>query len=183
MGYETITDAKLDFQDFQENPSGIEEAAYIIPISWLATEQTTTPSTTAASLVEIATAHIMMAGKTPIQVTPLFENSSAKSDSAGQMLSKMFKPGAKFFLPQVSAQNLGTVTMLKSVRCLVLIKRANGGDFIQIGTGKLAAYVMSASVDLGEGVEGKVGTTLEIAVSASKVPFYIYKGVLPVTGT
>jgi hypothetical protein len=180
--YDTIIDAKLGFLDFQENPSGIEEKAYLIPISWLLTEQKTIPSTTAASLVEIATAHIMATGKTPIELTPLFDKSGANAEMVGQMLSKMFKPGAKFFMPQISAQNLGTVTMLKNVRCLILIKRASGGDFFQIGTGKLPAYVMNASPNLGEGAEGEVGITLEVAVSASTVPFYIYKGVLPVTG-
>jgi hypothetical protein len=180
--YNTITDAKLGFEDFQENPSGIEEQAWFIPLSWLLTEQTTTPGTTAISLIEITTAHIMATGKTPIELTPMFEKSGANSESVGQMLSKMFKPGAKFFIPQVNAQNLGTATMLKNARGIVLIKRANGGDFYQFGTKKLPAYIMNPSVSLGEGAEGEVGITLEIAVSASIVPFYIYKGVVPVTG-
>lgn len=181
MGYETITDAKFSFQDFQENPSGIQEQAWFIPLSYFTADgvKEPVPSTTAASLVEIATNHVLAAGKAPIEITPLFDKSGAQSEMVGQTLSKMFTPGAKFFLPQLSAQNLGTATMLKNARGIVLFKRASGGDFFQIGSKALPAYIMNATPNLGEGAEGEVGITLEIKVMASVAPFYIYKGVLP----
>lgn len=184
MGYETITDAKFGFEDFQENPSGIAEKAYLIPVSWLLVEAKTTTGTTAKSLVEIATAHTLKAAKSVIEVTPIFDKSGAKSDAAGQMLSKMFKPSAKFFMPQVSADNLGSATALKNCRFIIIIERPSlgGTEYLQIGTSKLPAYVMNIGVDLGEGVDGAVGITLELGVSASVVPFYVYKGVIPVTG-
>ncbi len=181
-GYSTITDAKFGFEDFQENGSGIAERAYLIPLSWIATEQVAAASTTSASLVEIATAHVMKVGKAPIEVVPLFDKSGATSEGIGQMLSRMFKPTAKFFMPQISADNLGTLTALKNTRFLVLVERSSGGDLIQIGTGKLPAYIMTSPVSLGEGPEGEVGITLEVGVSASIVPFYFYKGVVPVLG-
>jgi hypothetical protein len=182
MGYETITDAKFGFEDFKENGSGIAEKAYLIPISWILAEQKPVASTTSKSLVEIATAHTMITGKAPIQVVPLFDKSGAASEGIGQMLSRMFKPTAKFFMPQISADNLGTLTMLKNTRFMVLVERSSGGDLIQIGTGKLPAYIINSPVSLGEGGVGEVGISLDITVSASIVPFYFYKGVVPVLG-
>jgi len=182
MGYETITDAKLGFEDFQENGSGIAERAYLLPLSWILSEKFPLAALTGKSLVEITTAHTMKAGKAPIQVTPFFDKSGAASEGIGQMLSRMFKPTAKFFMPQISADNVGTLTALKNTRFLVLIERSSGGDLIQIGTGKLPAYIMNSPVSLGEGPEGEVGITLEVGVSASVVPFYFYKAVVPVLG-
>jgi hypothetical protein len=181
MGYDTITDAKFGFEDFQENGSGIAEKAYLIPTSWLQTEVVPVGSTTTASIVTIATAHTMKAGKAPIEVTPLFDKSGAQAESIGQLLSKMFKPSAKFFMPQITADNLGTATALKNTRFIVLFERASGG-FFQIGTSKLPAYIMNSPVNFGEGPEGEVGITLEVGVTASIVPAYVYTATIPVLG-
>ena len=178
--YNLITDFELKFADGVDSPSGLAEEAYFIPLNWLKTIATPKPSTTAASLVEILGHHVMQAGKKPIAMAPLYKKSGFKSTLEGEDLSKIYKQGpAEFFIPQLSAENLGTLTAIKNYRGIVLVPRAGAtGEFMQIGSKGLAANVVSSEVDLGTGPTGSVGIKV-VFEAYGTCPYYIYKGDVP----
>lgn len=181
--YNNITDLKQEFVDGVENASGLQEVAYFIPLSWMATiGKAVADGTTAASVVEIEDDHVMKAGKSPIKIQMLYSKSGATSEMEGEELSKVFRQGpAEFFLPNINSGALGTAAAIKNYRGIVLIKRIGGGDFYQIGSEELAAQVVSGNVSFGTGPTGEVG--IRTAFQAySAVPFYVYKGELPVEG-
>jgi len=181
MNYENITDAKLAFVDGEDNTSGIAELAYFIPYSWLATiGAPASPATTAASLVEITSNHIMKAAKAPIEMQPLFDKSGFDGALEGEVLSKIWKQGpARFFLPNLNAAALGTAGMIKNYRGIVLFKRSGGGDFFQIGSADITAKVANGGVSTGTGPTGEPGVFVEFE-AYSTMPLYIYKGEFPV---
>ncbi|MFN8406779.1 MAG: hypothetical protein U0X71_04790 [Sphingobacteriaceae bacterium] len=178
--YDSINNFSMNFSDGVENQSGIQEEAYFIPLSWMSTVAKPELGTTAASIVEIPKSHMMANGKKPIPMTPLYKKSGLKASLEGEELSKMFKQGpAEFFIPQVTADILGTAAAIRNYRGIVLIKRpGNDTDFIQIGSQGLAANVTNAEIDLGTGPTGSVGIKITFEACGS-VPFYIYKGGLP----
>lgn len=181
--YNNITDLTQQFVDGMENASGLQEVAYFIPISWMATiAKPVEDGTTAASLVEITGPHTMKAGKAPIKIQMLYSKSGAQAEMEGEELSKVFRQGpAEFFLPNINATALGTAAAIKNYRGIVLIKRIGGGDWFQIGSEELAAQVVSGNVSFGTGPTGEVGIRSGFQ-AYSAVPFCIYKGELPVLG-
>ncbi len=182
--YDEVTNFGLTFSDGIENQGGIQEEAYLLPISWMTNIAKPEPNTKAASLVEIVKSHMMTTGKKPIPMTPFFKKSGMKSSLEGEECSKMFKQGpAEFFIPQVTADNLGTAAAMKNYRGIILFKRPNSDtDFIQIGSQGLPASVTNVEVDLGTGPTGPVGIKISFEACGS-VPFYIYKGGLPASSS
>lgn len=182
MGYETITNLALGFTDGAENPSGISEEAYFIPLSFLETVAKPVPATTSESYVEITTSHIMKTGMAPIPIVPHYKKSGAKAALAGEELSKIFQQTTEFFMPQITAGNIGSASALKNYRGIVLIRRAgNETEFIQIGSKSLPATIIGAEADLGTGPTGAVGIKFTLE-AFSVFAFYIYKGVVPIEG-
>ncbi|MDX3913781.1 MAG: hypothetical protein QHC79_09595 [Pseudosphingobacterium sp.] len=179
--YDNITDLKMEFVDGIENTSGIQEVAYFIPLSWMATvAEPAEDGTTAASLVEITANHVMKAGKAPIELQPMFEKSGATGAMEGEILSGVMKQGpADFFLPNLTASSLGTAGALKNYRGIVLFKRIGGGDFYQFGSKYLSAKVEAVVPNWGTGPTGEVGTKITFGAYGT-MPAYIYKGELPV---
>lgn len=180
MNYDNITDLKATFGDGSENPSGIDELAYLIPVSWLQSSAKPTPAlTTAAGLVTITGNHVLKTGKNPIEVNALFQKSGATSALEGEPLSKIFKSGVELFIPQISADNLGTATAIKNYRFIVLIRRPDQDTgFLQIGSASLAAYVEAMDANLGVGPTGEVGIKITVG-SYGKSPYFFYNGELP----
>lgn len=177
--YENLNNLGLNFKDGTENQSGIQEKAWFIPLSWLKTISASKIGTTAGSILEITESHVMEMGKKPILMAPLYKKSGLKSTMEGEELSKMFKMAPEFFIPQITADNLGTISAIKNYRGIILIKRPGvDTEFIQIGSEGLAANVTGAEVDLGTGPTGSVGIKVTFEAYGS-VPFYIYKGELP----
>lgn len=180
MNYDNINDLKAEFVDGHENPSGIGEIAYLIPVSWFETIQTpTNPATTSAGIVTITGDHVLKTGKTPIEVQALYEKSGASSTLEGEVLSKIFKTGVELFIPNATAQNLGTATAIKNYRFIVLIRRPDQeSGFIQVGSKSIAAYVEGIDANLGTGPTGEVG--IKITVGAyGKAPYLFYEGEIP----
>lgn len=75
----------------------------------------------ADTLVNITLDHVMKVGKSPIPVTPMLDNSGINWKLASETLSKIFEQGAELFIPDNSAQSLGTVAALKNYRFIILI--------------------------------------------------------------
>lgn len=180
MNYDSITDLKVGFADGQENPSGIAEQGYIIPISWIEDLKTPTPAlTTAAGIVTITGDHVMKTGKNPIPVTVLYEKSGGGSSLEGEILSKVFKTNIELFVPNITAENVGTVTALKNYRCILLIRRAEQEvGFLQIGSKSIAAYVEAVDANLGTGPTGEVGIKMNVG-AYGKAPYSFYNGETP----
>ncbi len=177
--YAQINNLGLKFTDGTENQSGIQEKAWFIPLSWLKTIANPKIGATAGSILEITESHVMETGKKPVQMAPLYKKSGLKSTMEGEELSKMFKMCAEFFIPQISADNLGTIGAIKNYHGIVLLKRPGvDTEFIQVGSEGLAANVTGAEVDLGTGPTGSVGIKVTFEAYGS-MPFYVYKGELP----
>ena len=177
--YEQIGNLGLTFNDGEDSKSGLDEEAYFIPLSWLKTIAKTKPSNTVESLTEITESHVMIAGKKPIPLTPLFKKSGFKGAYEGEELTKMIKQGpAEFFIPSLTAATIGTMAAIKNYRGIILMKRAGASDFMQIGTQGLPAYAVSGEFDTGTGPTGAVGVKVTFEAYGT-VPFYMYKGEVP----
>jgi len=178
--FDQITNFGLTFTDGQDNSSGIQQDAYFLPLSWMKTISHPRPNTTAASLVEINEAHLMNAGRKAIKMFSMFKKSGLKGALEGEDLCKIFKQGpAEFFIPQLTADNLGTITVIKNYQGIVLMRRAGEeSDLVQIGSEGLPAQLTGVEYDVGTGPTGSVG--IKVTFEAyGKVPFYIYKGGIP----
>ena len=177
--YDLINNYGLSFTDGEENSSGIQQDAYFIPLSWMKTVSRPKVNTSTASLIEIAEPHVMNPHKKPVKMYCMFKKSGFKGLLEGEELCKIFKQTAEFFIPQVTAENLGTATAIKNYQGIVLFRRAGeDNEFIQIGSEGLPAQVANAEFDMGTGPTGSVG--IKITFEAyGKVPCYIYKGDIP----
>jgi len=182
MDYKNIVLTGLQFEDGALNTSGLQEDAYFIPYSYLQTiQEPVANGTSPASLIEIAGNHVLKAGKAPIPIFTLFEKSGMDSALTGEMFSKLFMAAAKFFQPQPTGENAANFAVMANMRGIVLIKRAIGGNFIQIGAKGLTAKVKEGSVKFGDGPTG--APVVEFQIEAPSImPFYVYKGELPVAG-
>lgn len=180
--YDTITNLGMNFGDGNENASGVAEVGYFIPLAWFAAStglKAPTESTTASSLIEIATDHVLAAGKYPIPVTPMFEKSGVNWELTGETLSKIFQQGAECFVPDNSATSLGSARALKNYRGILLIKKSDGsGNFWQLGSADLACKVVNIAGGTGQGPNGEVGSRLTFQ-SYGTAPVFIYKGEVP----
>jgi hypothetical protein len=183
MSYDSLTNLGFKFQDGLENPSGIQEIAYLIPLSWIETEGAKAAQTTSASVVTISGDHILKAGKTPIEVNPLNTKSGNTFKLAGEELSKLFENDVELFIPQINADTLGSATAIKNYRFIILVKRVGeDAGFYQIGTKAMPAKVQDIAGGLGVGPSAEVG--LKITLKAfDTVPMYKYDGDLPAPAT
>lgn len=183
MAYDTLTGQGLSFGDGSENPSGIGEDGFLIPISWIKTMAKPTPSSTPESLVTITSDYEMNPGKAPIPITSLFDKSGINWELVGEMLSKIFQQGAELFVPSNSIKNIGTLQALKNYRFIVLLpKLDDSGHYYQIGSHKIAAYISGAPGGTGVGATGEVGTKVTVQ-SHGLAPVLIYQGEIPPVGT
>ena len=182
MTYDTIDNLAMNFGDGGENPSGVAEVGYFIPLSWFVAGtglKKPTPAATAESLVEITGDHVLIADKAPIPVTPMFEKSGINWKLAGEQLSKIFEQGAEVFVPDNTSRSLGTAGAIKNYRGILLIMKNDGsGDFWQIGSQALTAKVVDAPGGTGVGPSGEVGTKVTFQ-SYGTMPVYVYKGEVP----
>lgn len=177
--YENVVLTGLEHLDGDENPSGLQEDALICVASDMDTIAAPAANPlTPGAVVDITDDHIMKAGKAPIAAYTMFEKSDFNSPLAGEQLSQVFQPAMTFFLPQPSANNAVTLSILKNARLIVLFKRTLGGDFAQIGTQGLYAKVKSGSVSFGMGPTGKPGVTFVVEATSTQA-FYVYKGAIP----
>ena len=181
--YDSLTNMALSFGEGNENPSGIGEQAFLIPLSWMATIQKPTISTTAQTLVTISGNHAMKLGKAPIPVVTLFDKSGINWKLAGEMLSKIFDNGVELFIPDNSVISLGTLSALKNYRFIVLLSKVDGsGNYFQIGSETISAKITDIAGGTGVGPTGEVGSKVTLQ-SFSPVPVYSYEGDLPPVGT
>jgi hypothetical protein len=183
QNYSSITGLGFQFEDGLENPSGIQEQAYLIPVSYIKTEgKPVAVATDAGSLATIAIAHVLAAGKAPILVNPLNGKSGANFKLSGEETSKIFETDPELFIPQISAATLGSAAAIKNMRFLLLVRRP-GQDtgFYQIGTVGMPAKVQDMPGGLGVGPTGEVG--IKITLKAfNTVAMYEYTAELPVAG-
>lgn len=171
----------MNFGDGAENPSGVAEVGYFIPLVWFAAAGLKTPTEgiTAESLIEITANHVLAAGKSPIPVTPLMDKSGVSWQLSGEVLSKIFEAGAEVFVPDNSAKSLGTAAAIKNYRGILLIEKSDGsGHFWQLGSASLTAKVTNIAGGTGQGPNGEVGSRVTFQ-SFGKVPVYVYKGEVP----
>lgn len=182
MDFKNVVLTGLGFTDGAINVSGIEEDAFWIPLSFFATLQVPleTPGTPLAA-IEIAGTHILKPGKAPIPLFTMFDKSGMDSPLAGEKYSKISMPAAKLFQPQPTAENAANFAIMSNQRGILLIKRATGGSFIQIGNKGLYAAIKEGSVKFGDGPTGAPGIEFQIE-APSIMPYYVYKGELPVAG-
>lgn len=184
MSYDTITNMGMSFGNGNENPSGVAEVGYFIPLAWFAAAGLKTPTegTTAESLIEITANHVLAAGKSPIAVTPMFEKSGISWQLSGESLSKIFETGAEVFVPDNSAKSLGTAAAIKNYRGILLIEKGDGsGHFWQLGSEAFTAKVTNIAGGTGQGPTGEVGSRVTFQ-SFGKVPVFVYKGEVPAPG-
>lgn len=182
MSYTSITELGMQFGDGSENPSGIAEKAYFIPLSYFATGGIKKPTapTTAGSLVTISVAHVLAAGKAAIEVTPLFTKSGITWKLVGEELSKIFEQGVDIFIPNNSVKTLGTAQVLKNYRGILLIGKNDGtGHFWQVGSEELSAKVIAADGGTGTGPTGEVGTKFTFQAHSIS-PIVTYTAGVPV---
>lgn len=182
MEFKNIVLTGLTFADGELNTSGIEEDAFFIPLSYFATLATpvANPANPLAAIT-ITGSHILKPGKAPIPLATMFDKSGMDSALAGEKYSKLSMPNAKFFQPQPTAENAANYAIMANMRGIVLIKRAVGGSFIQIGNKGLYATVKEGSVKFGDGPTGTPGIEM-VFEAPSVMPYYVYSGELPVAG-
>lgn len=181
MCFETITDMALGYADGCENPAGIAEQAYWIPVSYFAPSGIKVPtvSTTAASLVKITASHVLKAGKSPIPVQVLYPKSGANSSLEGEQTSKVSKTTVELFIPNITADNLGVAKVMKNQRGILLFKGADGGTkFWQVGTADMLADVENIDANFGTGPTGEKGIKVTIGAYGTS-PYWSYEGELP----
>lgn len=181
--YKAITALAFEFQDGLENASGIQEIAYLIPVSHLKTEgKPVAVGTTASSLATISTSHVLATGKAPILVNPLYGKSGAAFKLSGEELSKIFENDVELFIPQISAGLLGGAAAIKNMRFIVLIRRTGQATgFWQVGTVGMPAKVQDIAGGFGTGSTGEVGLKISLK-SFDVVPMYEYTAELPAVG-
>jgi hypothetical protein len=179
MNFSNIALSGLILSEGAQNTSGIEEDAWFIPLSYIADLKTPPADpTTPLEAITITGNHVLKPGKAPIPLFTMQDKSGMDSAMVGEKYSKMFQPNAKFFQPQPTDENAANFAIMGNLRGIVLIKRAIGGDFKQIGNKGLLATVKEGSVKFGDGPTGAPG--IEFVVEAASVmPFYVYKGDLP----
>lgn len=181
MDYKSITDVALGFEDGLENASGIQEKAYFIPSSYIETYGKPDPAgTTAASLVTIVGNHVLKASKVPIALDVLFDKSGVNGSFDGEVLSGVFQATLECFMPQLSAQNLGSAGAIKNFRGILLFKRTFGGtDWLQIGSEEiLARPIPGGTFGTGVGPTGEPGIRVNFQ-GHSHMPLFIYQGEFP----
>lgn len=182
MNYQNVANLTLQFEDGLDNPSGIQELAYLIAVSAIKTEGVPVPATTAASFATIGTSHVLKTGKSPIQVMPLFGKSGSTFKLTGEELSKLFESDVELFIPQINASVLGTAAAIKNTRFIVLVRRpGQETGFWQIGTVGMPAKVQDMPGGFASGPSGEVGIKIQLK-AFNVVPMYEYTGELPVTG-
>jgi hypothetical protein len=182
MNYQTITALALQFQDGLENPSGLQEQGWLIPISAIKTEGIPVPAATAGSFATIGTSHILNTGKSPIPVSMLYAKSGVQFKLGGEELSKMFESDVELFIPQISANVLGSAAAIKNTRYILLLRRPGQlTGFWQIGTVGMSAKVQDIAGGFGTGPTGEVGIKVSLK-SFDVIPMYEYTGDLPVLG-
>lgn len=180
--YDAITNLGISFGDGNENPSGVAEIAFLIPLSWLKTEGKPGAGTTAEDLVRITTNHAMQTGKAPIKVNPMYEKSGLTYALEGEVLSKIFSQGAELFVPDISLKSHGSLRAIKNYRFLVLIGKVDGsGHFWQIGDSFISAKISNIAGGTGQGPTGEVGSRITVQ-SYSVAPVYSYEGDIPPVG-
>lgn len=180
--YDSITGLGLKFEDGDENASGIQEVAYLIPLSFFQTLSKPGALTTAASIATIVANHTLKTGKAPIEVHPLYNKSGSSFKLSGEEMSKLFESDVDFFIPQINAAALGSVTALKNYRFIILHRRVGQtAGFYQIGSKEMSAKVQDIAGGLGTGPTGEVGYRIQLK-AFDVVPMYYYAGELPVAG-
>jgi len=179
--YDNVANMALQFGDGNDNPSGVGELGYFIPLAWFAANGIKAPTadTTAESLVTISTAHVLAAGKAAIPLMPLFDKSGITWKTAGEVLSKIFEQGAEVFIPSNALAVLGTVQALKNYRGIVLIRKLGTAHFYQIGSQEISAKVMEITGGTGVGPTGEVGSKVTFQ-SHSTSPVVVYTAGVPV---
>jgi hypothetical protein len=179
--YSNVTNLGLEYEGGLENASGIQEEAWLIPLSYLQTEAKPVPGTTPESLVTIATNHTLKTGKAPIPCTPMFSKSGHEFKSAGEVGSLMLEGDLVFFVPTISAKTLGGVVVLKNFRGIVLFRRPGQiSGFWQMGSKGMPAKTSAVSGGFGTGT-GEVGTKLTLS-NTDVSTLYEYTAELPVVG-
>ena len=179
--YSNVVLNGLLHDDGAENPAGVAELAYILLYGDILTLQEPTISTTAASLLTIATAHVMKTGKSPIPANPIYEKSDFESALEGEIYSKVFNPKLTLFLAQATIDNAGGFSAVKNARMIVLFKRPGDVNFYQLGGKFLAGKIGDGSVKFGKGATGEVGVTFTV-MAHNPQPFFYYTASLPVIG-
>lgn len=178
--FETITDMKLSYADGCENPAGISRKGYWIPDSYFATIATPAAGTTAASLVTITDPHVLKAAKAPIEMIMLYEKSGANSTLEGELKTKIGKGTIEAFIPNITAQNIGTAKIMKNQSGIVLFKGAEGGaGFWQAGSDDIMVNVENIDMNFGTGPTGEKGIKITFGWYGTS-PFYRYDSELPV---
>lgn len=181
--YDSITNLGIAFGDGNENPSGVAELAYLIPLSWLKTEgKPAANATTAEALLDISANHVMNTGKAPIRVIPMYEKSGITWALEGEVLSKIFNQGAELFIPDNGLKSLGTLQAIKNYRFIVLIGKVDGsGHFWQIGNSFISAKIANVAGGTGQGPTGEVGSRITVQ-SYGVAPVFSYEGDVPPVG-
>ena len=180
--YDSLTNIAVTFGDGGENSSGIGEAAYFIPLSWLATVAKPTIAATSESVAKITGNHVMKAGKAPILVNALYDKSGLSWKGGGEKMSKIMEQGGEVFIPYNSVSNMGSIAVLKNMRGILLVSKMDDtGHFWQIGSEQIGATFTDMAGGTGVGPTGEVGTKLTIQ-SYGPVGAWSYEGELPVAG-
>lgn len=180
--FDNITDMKMEFSDGCENPAGIGEKAYWIPLDYFVEGGIKVPTagTTAASLVTISGSHVLKAGKAPIPITMLYDKSGSNGTLVGEKTSKIGQGTLEAFVPgKISAHNLGTAKVMKNQRGIILFKSADGGTgFWQGGTEYLPVYVENIDKTFGTGPTGEKGIKITLNWYGTS-EYWDYQGELP----
>jgi hypothetical protein len=164
------------------NTSGIQEDGFWIPLAYIAALKTPKDNpATPLEAMQITEAHVLKAGKSPIPVFTMHDKSGMDSPTVGEKFSKISQPVVKLFTPQPSDENVANYAVMTNQRGILLIKRAIGGSYKQIGNKGLMAVVKEGSVKFGDGPTGAPGIEFQIEAS-SVMPFYSYTAELPTAG-
>lgn len=180
--FTNITDTVLTDSDNCENASGIAERAYFYPKSSFKKVAVPVPSTTAASLVTITTAHELEVGAKPIIMYPLFQKSGAASTTEGEITSLVDHGTLEFFIPSMSVGNIGTAMIMKNMRGLAFFKEIGGKHLWQFGNEEIWAIVTKIDKNFGTGPTGEKGIKVTIEVYGQSA-FWKYDSEIPVPVT
>ncbi len=171
------------YADGQENMGGLKKSAFIGLVSEFLSIATPIAVPAAyGDLVTIPGSHVLMTGKQTIELYVMYDKSGVDSPSAGQRKGKSSKPKATLMYPGNDAQILGLLSLIKNSDCLLFLEPLdNSAGYIQIGTQDLPATLTSYDIKTGNSPEAEKGVTL-VFEAPSRVPYYLYTGILPRLG-
>lgn len=159
------------------NMGGTKQWIAYAPVRDFLVMQTTTPSTTPDSTVDITTTHTFITGRCMKKLYCTIDKGQAGNVGQGEIDGKSWAQSAKIFIPGADSLSLGTANIMQNDRLIFFIPMPDG-TVLQIGSADFYASI-DAKFGTGTNKTGIRGTEFDIS-SMQPAPL-VYKGTLNFT--